>query len=305
MKWLELSFELANDCSVQPYEALLSAYSSGVVVHDPRAIKAHMESGVWDAHEFASDILEKEHLKLTIYLADQDENLVSEITDKMQSLAEQQGDSLMVLPLQEIADEDWANSWKKNYEVLHFGKRTQVVPEWMSPDEPQDIVVKIDPGLAFGTGNHDTTGLCLGLLETLVEPAATVFDIGCGSGILAIAAQKLGAGKVLAYDFDPLAVRATKSNAELNGLELPAEQSDLCQAVAGKADLIIANIVTDILLKLLPQLDAHLEAEGKVLLSGIINERAEEVIAAYEKAGYVLLKRQATAEWTALVLQRS
>lgn len=279
-------------------------FSNGTMVDDPQAILKHVESDDWDAHEFSEEILARQALKVSGYLEMDDhwqekrDALKAEVTAALDSI-----DAKADWQEARIADEDWAESWKEHYDVLHYGTRIQVVPEWLEPDVPEDIVIRIEPGMAFGTGEHETTSLCMNWLEELVESEMTVFDVGTGSGILAIAARALGAGRVDAMDFDEVAVWAAVQNAARNNASIMIYKSDLLRDCVGKADLIIANIVADVILRLVPELRAHFNPGGRFLCSGILLTRADDVRQALEEAGFKIAEQRDDGEWCAILAE--
>lgn len=207
-----------------------------------------------------------------------------------------------------LREEAWAESWKKYYHPIPLGRVT-VVPAWMEYEEkPGEIVIRMDPGMAFGTGTHETTRLCLRLLEDAVRPGDRVLDIGTGSGILSIAAAKLGASACRGYDIDPVAVRVARDNVAESSLSDKIEigVSDLLCGVDRSApySLCVANIVADIILRLLPDLPALLRPGAPLILSGIIAERAGDVRNSAEKNGFVFVRELTENDWVALEFQR-
>ncbi len=188
-----------------------------------------------------------------------------------------------------VREEDWADSWKKYYHPIHTGRRLVIVPVW-EEYEPKDgeLTVLMDPGMAFGTGTHETTRLCAAMLEETVRPGDEVLDVGCGSGILAICAARLGAASCFACDIDPTAVRIAAENAALNGTDnVTCAVSDLLASVpAVRYDVCVANIVADVILRLAPDVGRYLKEDGVLIASGIIAERADEVIAALAAEGF-------------------
>ena len=275
------------------------------MVDDPEAILSHVESNDWDAHEFSEDILAKEHLKVSGYF-EENENYSANYA-KLKSDVEKECariDVEVAWSEKRIENEDWSESWKEHYSVLHYGKRIQVVPDWLEPDYPEDIVIRMEPGMAFGTGEHETTSLCMNWLEELVEKDDTVFDVGTGSGILAMAARALGADRVDAMDYDQVAVMATVKNAAMNNSSIMIYKSDLLKDCVGEADLIIANIVADVIIRLVPELDAHLKENGRFLCSGVLVTREKDVTQALEEAGYKILERREDGEWCAILAAR-
>lgn len=303
MKWIEFVLKVKTD-SYEPYELILLNYAESVVINDPKATLLHIEKGEWEAHGFSKEALANESVRLNSYLpVDEalDESL-SRLKNELLKEGEKKGEALFFEVL-ELPEVDWSIEWQKNYEVLQFGKRIEIVPEWLGPTGARDIVIKVDPGLAFGTGHHETTALPLGLLEDYVRETSTVFDIGTGSGILALVAKKLGAKEVFGYDYDEVAVRVAKAHAVLNNLEVSFKESDLFNSVEGKADLIIANIVTKILCLLLPDLAKHLAPFGKAIFSGISLDSLEEMEAGIKRHGFRIVERIKKGEWVALVLE--
>ena len=208
-----------------------------------------------------------------------------------------------------VNEEDWANSWKAYYKPLHIGKRMVIVPAWEQyTPEAHEIIVRMDPGMAFGTGTHETTRLVIELLERLVRPDMRVLDVGCGSGILAICAAKLGAGLCRAYDIDPVAVRVARENIKDSGEQnVTCDVSDLLRGVDlsdGPYDLICANIVADIIIRMAPDVARYMKDDAVLLASGIITERAEEVIGALEAQNLVIARRCDDNGWCALVVKK-
>ena len=205
-----------------------------------------------------------------------------------------------------VKEEDWAGSWKKYYKPLRIGERLVVVPAWEKYNEkPGDLILKMDPGMAFGTGTHETTRLVAMLIEKYVKPNDVCLDLGTGSGILAIAASKLGAKSVNAYDIDPVAVRVATENVRDNGIEnIVCGKSDLFCGVEEKTyDLICANIVADIIIRMLPDVKKYLKAGGILITSGIIDERADEVLKAAEATPLVHLETREEKNWCAMVFK--
>ena len=209
--------------------------------------------------------------------------------------------------LREVPDADWGEEWKKGLDAFSVG-RVWVRPTWIQRPAPAGAVeVVLDPGMAFGTGTHPTTSLCLGALSDLLaaRPGASVLDVGTGSGLLAIAAKKLGAGRVAGNDNDPIAVRVARENAEANGVALQLSEAPV-EAIDGTFDVVLANILANTLVELAPALAAKLAPGGVVLLSGILGPQEDEVRAAYLAQGLAPFPGgdRRHAEWSLLALQR-
>ena len=214
------------------------------------------------------------------------QNLVSALFDEgtniaaiMAELKQQTKQSTLHYTTEVIEEQDWVRATQSQFDPIKITDSLWIVPTWHSAPNQNAINIILDPGLAFGTGSHPTTHLCLAWLTQVVKPGTTVLDYGCGSGILAIAAARLGAGRVAGVDIDPLAVEAARSNAERNGVT--ALFADSAMPVAGEYDVVVANILSNPLRVLAPAICAHVCSGGRLALSGILREQAEEIIAIY------------------------
>ncbi len=207
-----------------------------------------------------------------------------------------------------VREEDWANSWKAYYKPVRIGRRLVIVPAWERYEAaPDDLVVRMDPGMAFGTGTHESTRLVIGMLERYTKPGCRMLDVGTGSGILAICASRLGAGECYAYDVDPMAVRVARDNIRESGLtNIRCGESDLLRQVdrSRPYDLICANLVADIILRMIPDLGPLMHRDTVLLTSGIICERSREVIDCFEEYGYRVLEQPEENGWCALAVRR-
>lgn len=202
-----------------------------------------------------------------------------------------------------VYEEDWANNWKKYYKPTKIGKSIVVKPIWEKYKEaPDEIVVELDPGMAFGTGTHETTRMCVEALEKYVKPDSMVFDIGTGSGILGITAAKLGAKKVIGVDLDPVAVDSAKGNVKFNNLSnIEILNGDLMNVVKGKADIIVANIIAEIIMVLAEGLKEFMEPDSYFIASGIIKDKKDEVIKKLETCGFEIVEVNTLGEWVCII----
>lgn len=205
--------------------------------------------------------------------------------------------------MREVEGDDWIEIWKTHFRPLHIGERIVVCPEWIAYDKkPDEEVVKLDSNMAFGTGEHETTAMCLKLLQKYLTPDSVCIDVGCGSGILGISAIKLGAKHAYLTDIDYVAVESAKHNCEINGVsdKVTVAHSNLLDNAEIKGDVILANITAEILCGLAPSIPKNLRAGGTLILSGIIESRLETVIAAFTAQGLKLEKKIREGEWLAL-----
>ena len=207
-------------------------------------------------------------------------------------------------------ENDWANAWKAHFPVSRIGRRIVIRPSWLSYEpRPDHVVIDLDPGMAFGTGLHPTTNLCLCVLEDIDLAGIRMLDAAAGSGILSIAAAKLGAVSVDALEIDPVAVAVLEENIALNGLteQVRVIDGDITEYVPGGSDydVVMANIISRILIVAAPILTAAVRAGGLLVLSGVIEEHEPEVIDVFRRAGFAIRERRVTGDWVALVLARA
>ena len=209
--------------------------------------------------------------------------------------------------LEGMEEENWADSWKKYFKPIPLGKVT-IVPAWEEYEQKtEEVVIRIDPGMAFGTGTHETTRLVMKIMQDVVSGGEKVLDVGCGSGILSICASKLGAESCNAYDIDPVAVKVTKENAIISGCpNIYADTSDLLKGVERKAggyNVCVANIVAEIILRMLPDIGTYLAPSAPIILSGIVKEREEDIKNAAQSLGYTIERIERENDWVAMMIR--
>ena len=295
--------------------AFMELGAGGVEIFDPKDILDQEKSPTsWDyIDEDLLKDLSRDEVLMRCYFSTEviptptalEEKLL-QIRQAMQNISQYLPVGSCLIETAMTAEEDWMNAWKAYYKPFRLGHHIHIVPSWIEVEpDPEDIMIHIDPGMAFGTGTHETTSMCMAMLEEQVKPGDTVLDIGCGSGILGIVADKVGAGRVICSDLDPNAVKVARENVAKNGVSDVTEvyQGDLTEIPAFeglKADLIVANIIADVIIFLAPKAKGLLKKGGCFITSGIIQERKQDVLDALKDAGYEILEVQDKGSWAAI-----
>ena len=290
MQWIEVNVAVTHEAVEAVADIMNSVGAKGVAIEDPQLINDLRNSGTWEL----CDIPEQQNTEIvtiSAYYAD-DEKLqgrLEQIEAELNVIEERIGKYRFGnTRFRTVSEQDWANEWKQYFHVTHVGESLVIKPSWEDYTAKEgEHVIEIDPGMAFGTGTHHTTNMCMERLEKVLPADATVFDVGTGSGILAIAAALLGAKEVRAVDIDGVAVRVAKENVADNGLsqKVDVREGDLLHGTEGQADVIIANIIADIIIMLLPDIPGKLKDDGIFLASGIIDERCADITEAAKKVG--------------------
>ncbi len=299
--WLELAVECDTE-AVEPVSELFArvGYNEGVVVEEPFTQDP-------DGDNMAIDPSRPVVVRTFLAAADTTEEAIDKIRKALWALGRLR--HVGELSITERAEEDWANAWKAHYYTHRIGERVTVRPPWHeSEPEPGQVMIVLDPGMAFGTGLHPSTKLCVFALEQELTPGDRVLDVGTGSGILAIAAAKLGAARIDAVDIEPVAVRSTRENAERNGV------ADLIRVEAGSVgpgepfpgtyDLVLANIIARILIDLSADLETAVAPGGTLVLSGIINMREPAVRRAFDATGLLYDRQLQIDDWLVMIYRR-
>lgn len=305
-RWLEISLTVEPELAEAVSELLSRFVSNGVVV----------ESGVTynDAEDEGTPF---GPARVYGYLAIDEhiEETRQRVEEGLWHLGQIAANALAPLPepaYRPIQDEDWMAAWKQHYRPIPIGRRLLILPAWIEDPGQGRVAVKIDPSMAFGTGTHPTTQLCMELLEETVQPGKPVIDVGCGSGILTIGAVKLGAARVLAVDIDNAAIRSTKENAQANDAldKIETGLGSVKEIREGRfsmrsAPLVLANILAPVIIRLFDDGLADLvKPGGKLVLSGILEEQAQGVVEAGEKKGLKKLEIKQSGDWVAILLER-
>lgn len=320
MDWKELRI-ITNHQGIEPLGAMLIANGiESFVINDPDEVRQleSEKSPAWDY--FGDEVYEAlgDKTYIAVYIADDESGLtdleaVNASVESLRAASKEESLGPLEIICRSVKDEDWANNWKKYFKPLEIGKRLLIKPSWEElPPDCCRTVITLDPALSFGTGRHDTTRLCLELLEKALAPGDGVCDIGCGSGIIFIAAMLLGAKSASAVDISEDAVRASAMNAEENLISPDSFRvlhGDIVKDTALRAelgsgyDLVAANIVADVLISMKDIFPGLLKPGGRLLVSGIIDSRRDEVIASLENSGFELLELISSNMWSAAVLR--
>ena len=300
MNWREVAVTVSSEGEEAVADLFYQLGCPGVSVEDPELLRNYIESGDWDYHAFGEVELTGTSVVKGYFSEDEDlADKLEELDLKIRELIQRFPDWVVQAKGISLKEEDWETAWKAYFKPIRIGRHFLIKPTWEQVDLLEgDIVLELDPGMAFGTGTHPTTTLCLTTLEDLVKPEHTVFDLGTGSGILAIAAAKLGA-KVEAVDLDSVAIKVAQENVDLNQVNdrVRVLRGDLGTVLTGQADVVIANIIADVILILLPDLKRILHAEGEFLASGIIENRAGDVEEGLKNAGFEIVERIFDSGW--------
>ncbi|PIO83531.1 ribosomal protein L11 methyltransferase [Loigolactobacillus backii] len=310
MKWTEVTVKTSNEAVEAVANILMEAGATGVQINNaadfkPIGVGKHGE--IFDPAKLPhiqSGAEVSAYYPETIFLPE----LLPTIKQRVQQLRQYGLDAgAGTLTTSAVDEGDWATAWKKYYHPVRVTRYLTVVPSWekYQPQQAQEQVIRLDPGMAFGTGTHPTTKLTLEALEDKVRGGETMLDVGTGSGVLSIAAKLLGVKQVFAYDLDEVAVTSAKSNLALNPIaaDVQVTANDLLQGIKQKANLIVANILAEIIVPLIPQVKPLLKANGYFIVSGIIVDKVAMIREAMTANGFVVRQQRNEGDWFALIVQ--
>ncbi len=306
MKWTEITIKTTTEAVEAVTNILYDMNVGGVSIEDPKDFKFQKKN------EYDWDFVEEEIFNsgydgviIKTYITEErdvtdDINIIKERINALKGFGIDIGDA--IVELSEVDEQDWANEWKNYYKPTKIGEKIVVKPTWEEYEKKEDdLIVELDPGMAFGTGTHETTTMCIQQLEKYVNENSKVFDIGCGSGILAISAAKLGAKDVLAVDLDEVAVKVSKENVSLNNVDVKVMHGNLMEVVNDKADIVVANIIADIIKILAKDIKNFMKEDAVFISSGIIHKKVDEVKNSLEENGLEIVEIQTLGEWNAIV----
>jgi ribosomal protein L11 methyltransferase len=305
VRYLEVTIRCQREAADAIGE-VLTELTGGYAVDDPLDILENQARGTWEI----SDLVPGDPAWVTVkgWLAEAGDVEQARLTleQRLEEIRRLGLGTVETPAYGWVQEDDWANAWKAYFKPTKIGERLVVIPSWESYTvSAGEIPLYLDPGMAFGTGTHPTTALCLRRLEQLVKPGARVLDVGTGSGILAIAAAKLGAAEVVAIDIDPVAVTVAAENAAKNGVTLDIRQATLDQvALTEQADVIVANIIASVIIEILPDVVERLKTGGRFLASGIIAEKKQAVLDAMTEAWLLPLDVREEGGWVAILASK-
>ncbi|OAT74860.1 50S ribosomal protein L11 methyltransferase [Parageobacillus thermoglucosidasius] len=312
MKWSEISIHTTHEAVEAISNILHEAGAGGVVIEDPYDLTKERDASFGEVYELNPDdypeegVIIKAYLPVNSFLGE----TVEEIKQAINNLLLYDIDiGKNKITISEVNEEEWATAWKKYYNPVKISEKFTIVPTWETyePVSSDELIIELDPGMAFGTGTHPTTVMCIQALEKYVKPGDTVIDVGTGSGILSIAAAMLGAKSVRALDLDPVAVDSAKLNVKLNKVQhiVTVSQNNLLDHIEERANVIVANILAEIILRFADDAYRLLEKNGYFITSGIIQAKKQEVKEGLMKAGFTIEETLVMEDWIAFIARKA
>ncbi|MEJ9280043.1 MULTISPECIES: 50S ribosomal protein L11 methyltransferase [Ureibacillus] len=311
MKWTELSVLTTTEAVEAVSNIFHEAGASGVVIEESSELSKNRENQYGEIYELNPDdypaqgVVVKAYLPASSFLAETIEEIKLAIAN-LKNFDINVGEN--ILTTCEVHEEDWATAWKQYYHPIKVSERFTIVPTWEDyhPKNSDEIIIELDPGMAFGTGTHPTTVMCLQALEKTVKAGDVVIDVGTGSGVLSIASALLGANKVHAFDLDPVAVKSAQENVQLNHVEkiVEVEQGNLLEKVQTEADVVVANILAEVIMTFTDDAYSIIKPGGFFITSGIIGAKKEVVKSALEKSGFIIEEVLMLEDWVSIIAKK-
>lgn len=312
MKWSEISIHTTAEATEAVSSILYEMGANGVVIEDPEVLYREWDTPFGEIYQLSPDDFPAEGVFVKAYLpVDSSElfDVVEELKEQLAQLTEYGLDiGKANIAVNDVHEDEWAHAWKKYYKPVYVTDRMTIKPVWeeYEPRHDKEIIIEMDPGMAFGTGTHPTTILCLRAVEKYVDEGDRLYDVGTGTAILSIAAIKLGAEHVLAMDLDEVAVRSAQANTELNGVheKITVRQNNLLDGVEEPVDVVVANILAEVIVRFTDDVYRVLKPEGVFIASGIIQEREADVKKALADSGLVVVETIMIDDWVAIVSKK-
>jgi len=311
MKWSEICIHTTNE-AIEPIANILDeAGISGLVIEDPFDLVKERPTFFGEIYELNPNKYPTDGIYMKIYLPVDSflDEKVAQIKQSINKLSDYSIDlGANIITQNDVYEEDWETAWKKYYKPVKITEKITIVPTWepYEANSENELIIELDPGMAFGTGTHPTTVLSIQALEDFVKKEDIVIDVGCGSGVLSIAASLIGADHVYAYDLDDIAIKSTTSNVALNSLtdKITAKQNDLLNQVQISANIIVSNILAEIIVKFVQDAWDNLNENGYFITSGIILKKKQMVIDELQKTGFKIIEINDQDEWICIVAQK-
>lgn len=311
MKWSEISIHTTHEAFEAISNILHEAGAGGVVIEDPFELTKERETTYGEIYQLNPDdypeegVIIKAYLPVNSFLGETVEEIKQAINNLMLYNIDIGRNKITI---SEVNEEEWATAWKKYYNPVKISERFTIVPTWETyePVSSDELIIELDPGMAFGTGTHPTTVMCIQALEKTVKKGDVVVDVGTGSGILSIAAAMLGAKRVHALDLDPVAVESAKLNVKLNKVHdvVTVSQNNLLDRIDEQADVIVANILAEIILRFVDDAYRLLRSDGVFITSGIIRTKKQEVKEGLLRAGFTIEETLTMEDWVAFIAKK-
>lgn len=311
MKWSEISIHTTNE-AIEPISNILhEAGASGVVIEDPFELSKEREDRFGEIYQLNPNDYPEEGVIIKAYIA-----INSFLGETVEAIKDAINNLILFnidigrnnVTISEVNEEEWATAWKKYYNPVKISKRFTIVPTWenYTPVSSDELIIELDPGMAFGTGTHPTTVMCVQALEQTVNEGDQVIDVGTGTGVLSIAAAMLGSKSVTALDLDEVAVQSAKINIKLNKVNelVTVAQNNLLDGIDGPADIVVANILAEVIMRFTDDVAKVVKKDGYFIASGIIQQKRDEVKANIVQAGFTIEETLVMEDWVAFIAKR-
>ena len=309
--WLEVSIHTTNE-AIEPISNLLNEKgTNGVVIVNSLDLEKDRKTPLGEVFELKPENYPKEGVYIKTYIPDngKHEKFIEDLNKTIEDLKQYEIDvGNNEISVMKVYEEEWSTAWQKYYKPVQVSNKITITPTWEEyvPKSKEEIIIELDPGMAFGTGTHATTRLSLQALEQYINPNDLVIDVGCGSGVLSIASRKLGAKQIFAYDLDEVAVKSTSLNAELNQTEqfITVKQNNLLKGVSLEADTIVSNILAEVIVRFVSDAWDNLKSGGLFITSGIIKSKEEWVRSKLAERGFTIIETNELDGWISIIAKK-